>query len=357
MKSLLVAAALLVCTVPADAVEVADWQACAGIHHDQARLACYDRLVQRSLPAADNPQAHHAEQTLASLAGGITAPTSPSFADPAEHAAVSTSRMQARWELTADSDRGTFGLRPHQQNFAILKLTSNGNEHPFSPLFEQADVDAQALDKHEVQFQLSFKTKLLDDVLRSNSDLWLGYTQQSNWQIFNGSVSRPFRETNYQPELMWVAPITPRLGPLHFRYVSAGIVHQSNGRADPLSRSWDRLFVEVGAEAGNLALTFRPWWRIVEDASRDDNPDIERYIGRGELVASYRHEQHQFGLQIRNNFSLKNNRGSVLADWSFPLAGELRGYARLFSGYGESLIDYNWRQTTFGIGIILTDRL
>jgi phospholipase A1 len=41
--------------------------------------------------------------------------------------------------------------------------------------------------------------------------------------------------------------------------------------------------------------------------------------------------------------------------WSFPIAGNLRGYAELFKGYGESLIDYNHNATYLGVGVSLLD--
>jgi len=42
---------------------------------------------------------------------------------------------------------------------------------------------------------------------------------------------------------------------------------------------------------------------------------------------------------------------------SAPLLGPLRGYVKLFSGYGETMIDYDWRQSTIGIGVSLNDWL
>jgi phospholipase A1 len=46
-------------------------------------------------------------------------------------------------------------------------------------------------------------------------------------------------------------------------------------------------------------------------------------------------------------------RGSVGLEFS-PYR-ELKGYVQVFSGYGESLIDYNHNQTTLGAGFLLID--
>ena len=87
-----------------------------------------------------------------------------------------------------------------------------------------------------------------------------------------------------------------------------------------------------------------------------ENPDIERFLGYGDLLAVYKwNTQNTVSLLVRNNLRTGDNKGAVQLDWSFPLYGGLKGYVQFFSGYGESLIDYNWRQTTFGIGVLLTD--
>lgn len=59
--------------------------------------------------------------------------------------------------------------------------------------------------------------------------------------------------------------------------------------------------------------------------------------------------QHQVSLTSRMNFA--TGRGALQAHWTFPMVRRVRGIVQWFSGYGESLIDYNRRQNTIGIGI------
>ena len=277
--------------------------------------------------------------------GGMTPPAAGGAAPTA---------LSQRWELDPETKQGRWVVRPYQPLFLLIaRYSDRPNDSPQTPTHPVSE--SVPLDDTEAEFQLSLKTKGAENMFGSNADLWFAYTQQSQWQVYNHDISAPFRETNYQPEVFVLFPVRYDFAGLTGRFVTLGWVHQSNGRTNPLSRSWNRIYAQLGFERGDFALLVRPWYRLKEDPAEDDNPDIERYLGHGDVNAIYRWGAQQISLLGRYNFG--TGYGALQATWSLPLDGRLRGYVKLFSGYGESLIDYNWRQTTIGIGVLLADWL
>ena len=57
----------------------------------------------------------------------------------------------------------------------------------------------------------------------------------------------------------------------------------------------------------------------------------------------------------RNNITSLFRRGAVELTWSFPIQKYVKGYVQAFSGYGQSLIEYDHYTDSIGIGIALSD--
>lgn len=268
----------------------------------------------------------------------------------AQQAPTGTSPLQARLDWEQRTLDNPFTLTSHKPTY-VLPLTYNAspNGAPFQ------GTNTKPLDRLEMKFQISIKFLAWRNVLGDNSHLFFGYTQQSYWQAYNRGNSSPFRETNHEPEaILFFANDWQILG-FHNRINLVGLSHQSNGLSDPLSRSWNRLYVDFIFEREFLTVSLKPWWRIPEDDDDDDNPDIDDYLGHGELGLIYKLGKHNLGLTLRHNFDARG-RGAVQVDWSFPIYHDrLDGYLQYFNGYGESLIDYNDSSHRIGLGLILAD--
>jgi phospholipase A1 len=193
--------------------------------------------------------------------------------------------------------------------------------------------------------------------------VWFGYTQQSYWQLFTPEISRPFRATDHEPEVMYVYPTTAEL-PFgwKWRYSGIGLVHQSNGQSKPLSRSWNRAYLMTGMElSSSVSVNARIWKRIPEGSGSDDNPGISDYVGRGELSALWNvNKDNTLSATLRHSLS-SSDRGSVRLEWLQAVGSTLGGksnlrlHTALFSGYGDSMIDYNKKRTVFSVGVSLVD--
>jgi phospholipase A1 len=232
-----------------------------------------------------------------------------------------------------------FDISPYKTNY-LLPLTYDNLSH----------TDGR---KHaETKFQISFQKNISNNLLGLHETLALGYTQTSWWQTTQDSS--PFRETNYQPEIFMVMP--------HFNtdsFLKAyqfGLLHESNGQDTPESRSWNRMYAKAYMQLGTLIVAPRIWYRLPEDNGTDDNPNIEEYLGYGDLELVYPWGAHTFRILGRHNMHFNDeSRGAITLDWMFPLwEKNLFGYIQLFSGYGESLIDYNKRSDRIGFGFALS---
>lgn len=334
-----------------------DIRACTAIETDAQRLACYDRATGRDhLPAAQK-KTEPAAQAAATPGKSVFGHEATQGTAPAENDVKSLSLLDSRWELTPESKLGTFNLRGYKPITVMpVFATSNQNTQPQSPNPLNSVNTPQDLDNIEAKFQISLKTKVWQGVFGDAGDLWVAYTQSSRWQVYNKDLSRPFRETNYEPEVMLMFDTNYQFGGWNGRLLGFGVDHESNGRSNPLSRSWNRVMGYVGFERENWTVMVRPWWRVPEGGTDDNNPDISDYMGRADMQIVHEWKGQEFGLMLRHSLrGGSRSHGAAQLTWAFPIAGNLRGYMELFKGYGESMIDYNHNATYLGIGLSLLD--
>lgn len=317
---------------------------CSALGDASARLGCFDELTKVATAAtvAGNPTA---DATVAAVPEGAATPIPAVASASAAPPEAPISRTAQSWELLPSARRGMFSFRPHHENYLLLaNYSSQSNTQPYRDL-TPAGLEPKRV---EITYQLSFKVKAAEQVAGLPIDIWLGYTQQSFWQAYNRAASSPFRETNYQPEVMAVLPLNKEFAGVNIRHVNVGLVHQSNGQTGTLSRSWNRMYAELGVDRGNFALNWRLWRRLDNAKSNNDNPDITDFLGNGDLRAVYRDNGYEYSVTARRNWSA--GHGSLQAGWAYPITTNLKGYVQVFSGYGQSLIDYNYSQKSIGVG-------
>jgi phospholipase A1 len=266
--------------------------------------------------------------------------------------------LEERWQTDSSDVHESFLITPYKPIYFLLgNYYLDHNEAPKSlnPAYQVPDSNAVPLANVEFKFQISFKFKLIKGLFWGYGDLWAAYSQTSRWQLYNSELSRAFRETNYEPELILNFKTNYHLLGLKGKVAGISMVHQSNGRNLPLSRSWNRIVGHVGLQRYRTEIMLKAWYRLTD--TDDENPQAVDYIGRAEALVAHQWKGHQLSFTARNNLNLNNNRGSLQVDWGFPLYGRLKGHAQIFHGYGESLIDYNYLHTSFGLGINLINWL
>jgi phospholipase A1 len=251
----------------------------------------------------------------------------------------------------------SFGLLPHRQMYL---MPYSYNWMPHNDLYESLSQNTQEnkgdmYRNAEAEFQISFAISIVKDIAKKDWDIMGAYTHNSYWQVYNSGWSRPFRETNYMPELFsrYLYKHPKEFFGINLHGIDAGYVHQSNGQVHEISRSWDRFFVRGLFEFKGLYAQVSLWNRIPEKRELDDNRDILDYMGYGEIELTKKFEKHTF--HIKTPLLVKYLGYDI--KYSHPLNEGIRWFINFRSGYGHSLIEYNRQTQRLGAGVMLDNIL
>lgn len=234
-----------------------------------------------------------------------------------------------------------------------------GNISAYQPMY----VAYGTAEDSELRVQVSFKYQVLGRTRKDpdfpawSDGLYLGFTQKILWNLESDA---DFRDSNYMPELFFRTPAIA-LGTDGAAGLQFGVLHESNGRSGGFSRSLNSVYVAPTAmwNLGNgYNVSAAPRLTFLF-GGKAGNPDIRAYRGVTGLDFQIGKDD---GLKLathgRYNFS--NGRGALETELSYPLSQIFGGgpefylFAQNFTGYGESLIDYDRKMTRLRFGIAIT---
>jgi len=259
-----------------------------------------------------------------------------------------SSPVEARVQGEEQIPANFYGVSFYKPTY-ILPYYYTGS--PDNAAYQNTTPNSERLKHPEIKYQLSFKVPVWKNIFNHPSTLYLAYTQLSYWQLYN---NRAFvRENDYEPELFFANEVNWHLfKKWNLNFLNVGAVHQSNGYGNSLERSWNRLYLEAIASTDNWMVSIKPWYVI---STNNNNNNMATFLGYAKVLVAYKFHQQVFSIQGYNLVEHGVKRASAEATWSFPITSYIKGYVQVFSGYGQSLIEYNHRTNSAGVGISLND--
>jgi phospholipase A1 len=221
-------------------------------------------------------------------------------------------------------------------------------EDPYHSIYVNETPNNQLVKEEELKAYFSFVVPLIRHVYKDKPlSLNIAYSQLMYWQVY--AKSQYFRETNYEPELFVENHFSPYMA------AQIGLNHQSNGRGGYLERSWNRAYLQLKFTGTHWLMQLRGWSLVGENHSSNiHNPDIAYYLGYENILLSYKWGRLKTSVELQNIES-GYHRGFIQATISYPILKNISLYTQFFNGYGQSLIEYNHKNTGVGIGVALND--
>lgn len=212
----------------------------------------------------------------------------------------------------------------------------------------------------QVKFRVSIRYKLSNLPLTKDAvaGVYATYAQQSLWNIRDESA--PFFDNNYRPGVFLY---TPEITGAARAY--AGVMHESNGREEPQSRGWNRLFggITVGRVNHSRVSGGATVWHAF--GLEQNNMTLRDYAGRGEAEVyvqpfATKGEPGLVTVHARTRLAGKSlitnaELNLLLQPSSLPSFHWLSAaiHAQLFRGYAETLRVFDHRHTSFRLGLAL----
>jgi phospholipase A1 len=346
-----------------------------------------DRAISYVLPATINAhlvkEEHHWPVTLQGGRGKVSVPAGGFVRVPLVLALPSEMNGCVALEVTQPIEARVLfevsssfaGENPPGFNTSIVEAASAVQPQPAASRLKRYYADhfsghepmyfVYGGDQPAAKFQLSLKYRILNDGgplatgFPALKGLHVAYTQRSLWDIT--ADSSPFYDTSYMPELMFesLAADTGKHSGVTWLGYQAAFQHESNGRDGATSRSLNTFYFRPMLVIGDPED-----WRLILRAkfffylgSLGNNPDIRQYRGYSELRAIIG-KANRLSVSLTGRVGEKFDKGSLQVDVSYPtefLTGNFAIYllAQYWTGYGESLRDYNQRSDKLRLGFSL----
>lgn len=229
----------------------------------------------------------------------------------------------------------------YDDTYVMQTYTNNINQAVYDEAYGS---DMDNLINTEIKYQFSIALPISRF---KHGSIMVSYTQLSLWQLANSDASAPFRETNYNPQIFMMHQGNYWL----FNNIEYGYRHQSNGKDEGTSRAWDMGYLAIERIGNRHNFGVQGWYAKVSD----DNEDIEDFIPPYEVWVEYNGDSGS--LKMKTAYNFKTDKGRMEVGYSYPLSKFIDLYAQVFTGYGESLIDYNHKQTRIGLGVAINQDL
>lgn len=298
--------------------------------------------------AAESSNYHHKKNHCHKTTKHIT--TSTQATQPVVNRNVGVGPVEERYKKEALIP-GLFGVAFHKPNY-FLPFYYTGS--PANVSYQNTTPYNENLDHTEAKFQISIKVPAWKNMFNSCTSIYLAYSQLSYWQTYN---RRAFiRSNDYEPEVFVENKANFNLTrDWSVNFLNVGYDHQSNGFGNDQERSWNRIYVEAITSIGNWMISLKPWYIIHNSTLETRNPHIGTYLGYGRVLVAYKIDGHVISFSAHNFIEGYARRATGELTYSFPITRYIKGYVQVFSGYGQSLIEYNHRTNSAGLGIALND--